>query len=359
MNGRHGSTARRTASRLALHLLLAVLLCLCFSPLAQADDSIYAITTSAVPDPIWTVTASASEATAGTTVQVTVADTADASWATGLVVTGQSGATFDFTTVTAATGNANGVNGTGVYSFVMPSEPVTVDFTWDATPLKVYVKVGSGEKTLVHSYTRAEMEALAAENADPIYYACWNRQPETFMGKAVRYVTIPQLVASAHSYDSAVRFDGPDCVMKGLSLDGWATNQSWSSLLGVPRYYHAALGDLYLDPANQTGVDREVPPILVITGWSGEQAYVDNQPYDTLNTYRFWYGQSAAEYATGAVPTLDERDARCTANNMAKKVTELTFEIPRTCTISADPVLTGGHPWDRARKRYFGHHHQP
>jgi len=303
---------------------------------------LFSVTKAPLPDPVWTVICSATQAEAGDTVQMTVSDTTDTSWATGLVVTGESGATYGFTTITAATGNGYHVNGAGVYSFIMPAEPVTVGFTWETSPLNVYLQLGNQERTLVHAYTRAEMEALAAANTSPIYYAGWNRLPETFMGKAVRYVTIEQLVASAHGFNPAVRYDGPDCLMKGLSIDNWYTNMPWTYVMGTDRYYYAALGDPFLAPENRTGLDREVPPVLAITGWSGGSVYVDNQPYDTMNAYRFWYGLSAEQYGDGTLPTMEERDARCTANNMAKWVTELTFVVAETHTVTADSGISGG-----------------
>lgn len=302
----------------------------------------HSITKAAVPDPIWTITLDKTSAAAGESVTVTVADTAFTSWATGLVVTGLSGTAYGFSTVTPATGNANNVNGAGVYKFVMPAEPVTVNFTADYTPLNVYVKVGSGAETLVHSYSRAEMNALAAANTSPVYYAMWDRLPTTFMGKAVRYVPIQQIVDSAKGYNSAVRFDDSNCTMKGASLDGWTLNLTWDYLMGTTRQYYAALGDPYLAPENRTGVNRKVPAVLAITGWAGRQASVDNQSYDTLNSYRFFYGLSATEYADGSVPTSLDMDARCTANNSAKFVNKLVFVVPQSYRATADGTIRGG-----------------
>ena len=295
---------------------------------------VYTITVAAVPDPIWTVTPDKATAAEGETVTVTAADTADTSWATGLVVTGDSGTVYDFTTITAATGNAKNVNGAGVYSFVMPAEPVTVALTADYTPLDVYVQIGSGAETLVHSYTRAEMEALGAANTDPVYYALWDRLPAVFMGKAVRYVSIQQIVDSASGYNSAVRYDDSNCTMKGLSLDNWTLNLNWDYLMNTERKYYAALGDQYLAEENRTGIDREVPAVLAITGWAGRMTNVDNQPYDTLNTYRFFYGQSEIEYGNGIPPTRNEMDVRCTANNTAKFIYKLVFVVPETYPVN-------------------------
>ncbi|OBR90767.1 hypothetical protein CLRAG_34150 [Clostridium ragsdalei P11] len=302
----------------------------------------YAVTLAPVPDKIWTVTSDRTSAEEGDTVTVTVSDTSVSSWATGLVVTGASGKKYDFTTVKAATGNANNVNGPGIYSFVMPGEPVTVNFTADYTPLDVYVKIGSGQETLVHSYTRAEMEKLAAANTSPCYYAMWDRLPAAFMGKAVHYVTIPQLAASASTYNSAVHFNDSSCTMKGLSLDGWTTNLTWDYLMGTTRKYYAALGDPYLEAENRTGKDREVPPVLTITAWAGRQVHVDNQPYDTLNAYRLFYGLSASEYGDGSLPTADEMDKRCTANNTAKFINKLVFMVPQSYSAAVDSSIKGG-----------------
>ncbi|TEB16969.1 Kappa-carrageenase precursor [Pelotomaculum sp. FP] len=320
---------------------------------AQFEDisaATYNIAVAAVPDAIWTVTPDKTSATVGETVIVTVSDTAFTSWAIGLIVTGDSGTTYDFTTITAATGNANNVNGPGVYSFVMPDEPVTVGFTADYTPLDVYIQYGAaGEEIPVHSYTRAEMEALAAENTTPIHYAMYDRLPAVFMGKAVRYVTIEQLTESAAAYNSDVRFDGPDCSLRGASLDGWTmgvNGLSWEYLMGQTRKYYAGIGDQYLAPENRTGEDREVPAVLAITGWAGRRTQVDNQPYDTLNTYRFFYGQTEAEYGNGVLPTMDERDARCTAMNTSKLVNKVVFVVPEndpgTYSVTADSAITGG-----------------
>jgi hypothetical protein len=131
------------------------------SAITGGSTGAHSITKEPVPDGIWTVTLDKTEASAGETVTVTVSDTAFTSWATGLIVTGDSGATYEFTTITEATGNANNVNGPGVYSFVMPDEPVTVDFTADYTRLDVYIQYGvSGEEIPVHSYTRAEIKVV-------------------------------------------------------------------------------------------------------------------------------------------------------------------------------------------------------
>lgn len=302
---------------------------------AQFKDStsaVYSITKAPVPDPIWTVTIDRDVATAGETVTVTVADTACTSWATGLIVTGESGTEYEFITVTAATGDANNVNGSGTYSFVMPDEPVTVDFTADYTTLDVYIQYGAeGEESLVYAYTRAEMEALAAENDAPVYYAVYDRMPAVFMGKAVRYVTLEQLADAAAAFNSDLRFDGPDCSLKGAGIDGRTIaleGLSWEYLMGQTRKYYAGIGDQYLAEKNRTGEDREVPVVLAITGWAGRQTEVDDQPYDTLNTYRFFYGQTEAEYGNGEPPAGDEKDARCTANNYSKSVNKIVFVVP-------------------------------
>ncbi|MGS0763669.1 InlB B-repeat-containing protein [Syntrophomonas curvata] len=288
----------------------------------------YSITKAEVPDGIWTVSPDKTLAAAGETVTVTVSDTTVTSWATGLIVTGDSGAAYDFTTVTAATGNASGKNGAGVYSFVMPSEPVTISFTADYTPLDIYIQVGAGEENLVHSYTRAEMLGLAEENTEDVYYSFWDNYPAPCVGKAIQYVTIAQLVEDAQKYNSALRYNNSDCVMRGLSLDGWTLDLTWDYLMGTDRKYYAALGDQYLAEENRTGIDRGAIPVLAITGWAGRRAQVDNQFYDTLNAYRFFYGQSEPEYGNGVLPTKDERDARCTANNTAKWVNKLVFAVP-------------------------------
>jgi hypothetical protein len=83
----------------------------------------HSITKMPVPDGIWTVTPDKTEASAGETVTVTVSDTAFTSWATGLIVTGGSGTAYDFTTITEATGNANNVNGPGVYRLLCRTSP--------------------------------------------------------------------------------------------------------------------------------------------------------------------------------------------------------------------------------------------
>jgi uncharacterized repeat protein (TIGR02543 family) len=292
------------------------------------------ITMAPVPDPIWTVTADKATAQAGETVTVTVSDTAYTSWATGLVVTGTSTATYPFNTITAATGNADKVNGAGVYSFTMPAESVTVGFTANYSALDIYVRAGSGVETLVHSYTRTEMETLAAANTNPVYYAVWDRLPDVFMGKAVRYVTIPQLVNSAHTYNSSVRYDDSSCTMTGLSLDGWTTNMPWTYLMDTTRQYYASLGDQYLDETHRTGLDREVPPVLAIAMRAGRTTMVDTLTADTYWSYRFFYGQTEAEYGNGIPPTTDEMNARCTANNSAYSIYRLTFVVQPSYTVT-------------------------
>lgn len=290
----------------------------------------FPVTLVDVPDLIWTVTSDKASAEEGETVTVTVADTTCTSWATGLTVTGNSGTIYDFTTVSPSTGNEARANDPGVYSFVMPAESVTVGFTADYTPLDVYVKLGdSGEEILVHSFTREEIEFLAEENIEPIYYTTYDRMPTTFMGKAVRYVTIQQIVESAKGYNGVVRYDDSECCMTGSSLEGWTLDLPWDYLMGVARKYYASLGDEYLAEENRTGEDKVAPPALAITGWAGRRTQVDGQPYDTLNAYRFFYGQSEEEYGDGIPPqTGAEKDARCKANDFAKFVNKLVFVVP-------------------------------
>ena len=343
---------KKRYNKILAYLMLIAMLCT-ISPaavLAAGETTTYNITKAPVPDDIWSVTIDKTGAAADETVTVTVSDTAFSSWATGLIVTGESGKTYEFTTITEATGNANGVNGAGVYSFVMPGEPVTVDFTAGYTPLDVYIQYGSSnEEILVHSYTRAEMETLAAANTDPIHYTMYDRLPAVFMGKAVRYVTIEQLAESAATYNEDVRFDDSDCSLRGSSLDGWTLGidgLGWDYLMGQSRSYYADIGDQYLAEENRTGENREVPAVLAITGWAGRRTEVDNQPYDTLNTYRFFYGQTEEEYGNGVLPTMAERDTRCTAMNTSKLVNKIIFVVPETdpahYTVTADSTIIGG-----------------
>ncbi|HBC92286.1 MAG TPA: hypothetical protein DCZ10_05115 [Pelotomaculum sp.] len=296
----------------------------------------YDIKKAALPDAIWTVEIDKTAASAGETVTVTVSDTAFTSWATGLIVTGDSGAEYEFTTITPATGNANDVNGPGVYSFVMPAEPVTVDFTADYTRLEVYVQMdgGAGPETLVHSYTRAEMVALAAQNTGDVYYSFWDRYPAPCVGKSEQYVTLAQLAESANGYNSALRFDDSDCTLKGFALDGYMSSLSWDYLIDTPRkFYPDIVSDYITYPDPTQAVDVE--PVLAIVGYAGRGMNlgesIDNKVCDTLNTYRFFYGQSEFEYGDGTISgdTMEVGGvSRCTFSNSGKFLNKLVFVVP-------------------------------
>jgi hypothetical protein len=309
----------------------------------KIPTELFSITKTPITDPVWAIFTSVSEAMEGDVVTVTIADTTVVAWATGIIVTGDiSGQTYEFTTITASADDTVDTNKAGVYQFIMPNEPVTVSFTQQYSLLKVYLQIGNNAKTLVHAYTRAEMEALAAGNTTPVYYSMWNKEPQIFMGKAVSYVTIEQLAASAATFNSAVRFNDADCILKAKSVDGWTFNRDWTYLMDTVRSYYYALGDQYLAEENRTGENSAVPVVLSITGWGGEKTYVDNQPYDTLNAYRLWYGLSAEQYDDGGLPTSGELDARCTANDMAKWVNEITFVVPQTYSVTVDDAVSGG-----------------
>jgi uncharacterized repeat protein (TIGR02543 family) len=309
---------------------------------AAFEDLAYTITRAPLPDAIWTVDIDKTAAVAGETVTVTVSDTAFTSWSTGLIVTGESGATYEFTTVQAATGNVYNVNGPGVYSFAMPAEPVTVGFTADYTELEVYVQMdgGAGPEIPVHSYTRTEMAALAAENTGNVYYSFWDRYPAPCVGKAEQYVTIAQLAASANGYNSAVRFDGPDCALKGSALDGWTlgggSGLGWDYLMGQSRKFYPDIVSGYItypDPTQAVGVE----PVLAIVGYAGRGLNlgesIDNKVCDTLNTYRFFYGQSEFEYGDGTISgeTMEIGGvSRCTFSNSGKMMNGLVFVVPES-----------------------------
>jgi hypothetical protein len=309
----------------------------------KIPTELFSITKTPITDPIWAIFTDVSEAMEGDVVTVTIADTTVVAWATGIIVTGDiSGQTYEFTTITASADDTVDTNKAGVYQFIMPGEPVTVSFTPQYSLLKVYLQIGNNAKTLVHAYTRAEMEAMAETNTEPVYYSMWNREPQIFMGKAVSYVTLEQLAASAAAYNSAVRFNDADCILKAKSVDGWTFNRDWTYLMDTVRSYYHTLGDQYLAEENRTGQNSAVPVVLAITGWGGEKTYVDNQPYDTLNAYRLWYGLSAEQYDDGGLPTSGELDDRSTANDMAKWVNEITFVVPQTYSVTADDAVSGG-----------------
>jgi hypothetical protein len=93
----------------------------------------------------------------------------------------------------------------------MPDEPVTVVFTADYASLDIYVQEGtiSGRWCTPTRELRWKPWLRRTQNGLLRYV---EPGTENFHGKAVRYVTIEQLVESAHTYDSAVRYDAEDCL---------------------------------------------------------------------------------------------------------------------------------------------------
>lgn len=223
----------------------------------------------------------------------------------------------------------NGYVMEGLYSFLMPDRDVELGLQVEHQAFTVMVQEGEDaapETKLTMS--REDMEALA--EASTMYYGGYDSAPYSVVGiakKAVKFASV---------MDAAGLKAEPGDTLKLKGTDGYERIMTYEELFGEPRYYFPAISAQGGD--REAGV-RELDPMFVIVGYqsretgddSGRSSLADNQTIDdkiadTLNTYRFVYGQTQEQF---------ERKQN-TIGRMPKHVYQLTV-VKNRSTSPEDP----------------------
>ena len=276
-------------------------------------------------DPIWTVNVtsagiSGSRIYDGSTVTVTVSRSskAYASSLNSLVVTDSDGNTIPVTSGSAVSGGYGTVKGAD-FTFTMPESDVNIGLLADYADFNVYTQTGTGSAVLVKTYTRAQMVALATSSA--VYYTGYDTLPSAVIGKAVQCVTLDDLLQ-----DAGLSFTS-GCSLYVNSVDSFPATYTYSDLFGQTRYYYPNLNAATDKATGKT----EMRPILVIKGYQGRFTdfasgqNIDTMAYDTLNAYRFAFGQTETQFNNG-IPDNNYK----TVGNFAKYANSLTVISPET-----------------------------
>ncbi|MBQ7800997.1 MAG: S-layer homology domain-containing protein [Oscillospiraceae bacterium] len=259
----------------------------------------YPVTLPAGLDAIWNVSVSSSQYDAETG---TVAEGASVT----IVVDKQAAAlstSFTGITVTAGTGAVettqanvkaqNGVTYYAEYTFTMPAAAVAVELDITYADLSVYVKEGEAEAELQKALTRAEMVAMAETNGTG-YYSGWSTETTPFIGVAQQYVTLEQILNAC-----GITLEEGDSVTVAAP-DNFIQDYTYEQLTAERKYY----SDILENGVNAT----EGTPFgyaMVIKGNQAKTAEeVETVACDTLNAYRFVYGQTLEEL-TGRVKCVD------------------------------------------------------
>ncbi|TEB07055.1 hypothetical protein Psch_00596 [Pelotomaculum schinkii] len=299
----------------------------------------YVFTVAPGIDPIWTVDVASSglnenEIIAGSTVTVTVTRMADAITASleGITVRDAGNGTVPSSTFSTTSGGYNTISG-GVYTFIMPESAVTIGLDVSYMPLSIYTKTGEdGTPALVKTYTREEMIALAG--TEPIYYTGYDRYPTAVIGKAVQAVRLTDLLDNA-----GVSF-GEGNTLKLNALDESSRTYAYEDLYEENRCYYPNIAAAGNKEAGKTPIDA----MLVIKGYQKrfiefEQGQdIDDMACDTLNAYRFVYGQTEAQF-NGGTPLIEN----ATVGDFLKYTCAITIITPEAGNpkYTVDPVADG------------------
>ena len=254
-------------------------------------------------DAIWSVDAESTylengEVKAGATVHVTVQKE------TGAVMTSLKGLlarSSEEVTVSVLDERSDntGAGYYGEYTFTMPEADVKLELDIEYEAFEVYTQSGlEGEPQLVKSFSRDEMEALARED---LYYSGYASDTEAFIGKAAQGITLKDLLSAA---DLSL---GENDVLEISGADGMNLYYTYDFLYGSERCYYPNLisGTNETEKADGKTV---VDAMFVLKGNMAEGASenIEEKIPDTLNAYRFVFGQTEAEF-NGGVPNLDAK----------------------------------------------------
>ena len=181
----------------------------------------------------------------------------------------------------------------GEYAFTMPAMDVTITPELRYSPVTVCEQKGmNGTAKEKKSYSRDDMLKLASP--EPIYYSGYSTETDPFIGKAEQAVKLKTLMADAGLTMNA------NSVLKLTSIDGMDMYFTYAKLYGSERDYYPNIisGTTAEEQAKgKTPIDA----MLVIKGntaLKSEGVSVDSKTADTLNAYRFVYGQTAEEFSS-------------------------------------------------------------
>jgi len=283
----------------------------------------HALTLPSGLDAIWNVSVDSTYYSGGrvnegasVTIVVSKEDGAVTTSFSGVTVKGESQAAV--ATVESGVKTVSGARTYAEYTFTMPAYDVTVSLEETYSDLTVNIKNPDGSSEAVKAYSRAEMEGLA-ESAS-VSYSGWSSETEALIGRADTAISLLELLE-----DAGLTFASGDSLVV-TAADGMSLTYTYDDLIGTERFYYA---DIF-ENGNAATQKTARTPILVLKGnialSSGE---LDSMVTDTLNTYRFIYGQSEAEL-TNNVKCVDTMPKCVTSITVVKAETE----NPDTYTVS-------------------------
>lgn len=300
-------------------------------------SSTYIYTIDPDVDPIWTIDVDSPGLTGGAiyddtpvTVTVTRSEKAYASSLSGLVVMDSQHHMIDVEAGTPVSGGYNTVKGC-TYTFTMPESAVTIRPSVDNAALKVYSQVGTGAAVLVKTYSREDMMKLATDSA--VYYTGYDSMPAAVIGKAEKAVILGDLLK-----DAKLSFVSGGSI-KLNSIDSYPATFTYQDLAAINRYYYPNLNE-------ETGKDigkKLLEPMLVIKGYQSRFSDfspgqdIDDMKCDTLNAYRFVFGQTEKQFNNG---TPDQQFK--TVGSFAKWTNSLTVVSPEPPKNDEDSKSGGG-----------------
>jgi hypothetical protein len=302
------------------------------------EGTAYNLTVPTGLDAIWTVAVDSTyktgaQVTEGASVFFTVSKDEAARMTSfeGVTITTASGE-VPFTELLYTT-DSDGSGVRGVYLFTMPAGDVNVTLTIDYATISVYRQTGEdGTPVLLGSYTRDEMLNLAAPG--PVYYSGYYSEKEPFIGKAEQAVTLTALLT-----DAGVSFTEGD-TLDVAAVDGMNLLFTYDKLYGSQRYYYPNLISGATGEEKAAGA-TPVDMLLVIKGYMARAAEgsVDSFTCDTLDAYRFVFGQTETEFNNG-VPAVEYK----AVDKMPKYVSKITVIEPAsgTYSVTVDRAVTGG-----------------
>ena len=279
-------------------------------------------------DAIWSIVAESSYSSgdmvqSGATVVVTVSKPADAVMTIMQGITVTAGGTGLSPEEYIIKRDAGGAGYYSVYFFTMPEADVFITPVIGYGLITVYTKTGATGPAAVRSFSRAEMLALAREN---LYFSGYISDTEAFIGKAGLAVTLSDLLAAAGLVM------GAGSTLEVTSADGMNLYFSYDQLYGDQRYYYPNLISGATAPAKAAG-RIPVDCLLMIKGYmaAASDGDVEAAVLDTLNAYRFVFGQTETEFNNG-LPAVEYK----VNSYMPKHVNALTLLQPEKSLLLGD-----------------------
>mgnify|MGYP000174548925 CR=1 FL=1 len=182
----------------------------------------------------------------------------------------------------------------GEYTFTMPESDVTVTLNETYADFTVSQQKG-GKTTSSKTYSRGDMKALAG-TPQRAYFSGWSTETTPFIGVSDQYVTLEALLK-----DAGMTFEKGDR-LQVTAADGFTQTYTYASLMDTERSYYSDI----LTKGRAAEEKTAFAPIFTITSNMTSDASVDPDGLncDTLNTYRFFFGQSEKEL-TESVKIVD------------------------------------------------------